>query len=395
MKTFARTYWFTWGFLVLAALGTGGAASVKDAFFGGLLAAVVSAALTRPYERLGLRYAPLLGALAGAGWVLLRMLHCRWFGDAGENAAFAWQFGTQISVHAAAFAGAGLLASLRPEEHFARAVGAGVLLAVAMTAVPYGFIAWIDHRLAGPVEIVLLTGAEVPANAAPVRREGAEVAVLAPDEIALLKERFLVVDGPGGPEAIDDAGRRYWPLWRKRLSYPGNPGGPVRRVLVMLPPDVKSLDADRYPALGRGDWTFSAGEDPRGLLLVQLGADGTATTSARFGFSALTIRLKQGAETAPVVDRVRPPPTMAAAQRELLAFRGAQVCSLAVVRRSPVGDFYAPDPVRRGIAYAFDYTVVGDDLREAQPEVAPPPKQTEPPVLPPVPKTPAPERSGR
>jgi hypothetical protein len=56
MKTFARTYWFTWGFLVLAALGTGGAASVKDVFFGGLLAAVVSAALTRPYERLGLRY---------------------------------------------------------------------------------------------------------------------------------------------------------------------------------------------------------------------------------------------------------------------------------------------------------------------------------------------------
>ena len=55
MKTFARTYWFTWGFLVLAALGTGGAASVKDVFFGGLLAAVVSAALTRPYERLGLR----------------------------------------------------------------------------------------------------------------------------------------------------------------------------------------------------------------------------------------------------------------------------------------------------------------------------------------------------
>lgn len=393
MKTFARTYWFTWGFLVLAALGTGGAASVKDAFFGGLLAAVVSAALTRPYERLGLRYAPLLGALAGAGWVLLQVLRYRWFGDADEVAAYAWQLGTQISVHAAAFAGAALMASLRPEERLARAVGAGVLLAAAMTAVPYGFIAWVDHRLAGPVEVILLTGADVPANAAPVRRVGAEVASLGPDEIALLKERFLVVEGPGGPEAIDDVGRRYWPLWRKRFSYPGNPGGPVRRVLVVLPADAKQLDADRYPALGQGDWTFSAGEDPRGLTLVQLGAEGAVATSARF--AALTIRLKQGAEAAPVVDRVRPPATVAAAQRELLAFRAAQVCSVAVVRRSPVGDFYAPDPVRRGIAYAFDYTVVGDDLREAQPDVAPAPKLTEPPVLPAAPKAPAPERSGR
>ena len=74
MKTYARTYWFTWGFLVLAALFTGGAVSLKDAFFGGLLAALLSAALTRPYERVGLRYAPLLGAAAGAAWVLLGML---------------------------------------------------------------------------------------------------------------------------------------------------------------------------------------------------------------------------------------------------------------------------------------------------------------------------------
>lgn len=393
MRIFARTYWFTWGFLVLAALGTGGAASVKDAFFGGLLAAVVSAVLTRPYERLGPRYAPLLGTVAGAGWVLLQMLRYRWFGEADEVAAYAWQLGTQVSVHAAAFAGAALMASLRPEERLARATAAGVLLAAAMTAVPYGFIAWVDHRLAGPVEVILLTGAEVPANAAPLRREGAAVAALAPDELALLKERFLVVEGPGGPEAIDDVGRRYWPLWRKRFSYPGNPGGPVRRVLVLLPADTKRLEADRYPVLGQGDWTFSAGEDPRGLTLVQLGPEGTVASPARF--AALTIRLKQGAETAPVVDRVRPPSTRAAALRELLAFRAAQVCSVAVVRRSPVGDFYAPDPVRRGIAYAFDYTVVGDDLREAQPDVAPAAKLTEPPVLPVVPKVPGPERSGR
>lgn len=394
MKTYARTYWFTWGFLVLAALFTGGGASVKDVFFGGLLAALLSAALTRPYERLGLRYAPLLGAVAGTGWVLLQVLRYRWFGDADEVAAYAWQLGTQISVHAAAFAGAALMAALRPDERFARAVASGLLLAAAMTAVPYGFIAWVDHRLAGPVEVVLLTGADVPANAAPARRPGADLATLAPDEIALLKERFLVVDGPGGPEVIDDAGHRHWPLWRKRFNYPGNPGGPVRRVLVMLPADAKQLDSDRYPVLGQGDWTFSAGENPRGLVLVRLGADGSVASPARF--QALTIRLKQGVANSPVVDRVRPPATLAAAQRELLAFRAAQVCSLAVVRRSPVGDFYAPDPVRSGVAYAFDYSVAGDDLREAQPEAGASPKPAETPAhLPAVPKAPTVDRLGR
>lgn len=393
MKAFARTYWFTWGCLVLAALFTGGAASLKDAFFGGLVAAVLSAALTRPYERLGLRYAPLLGAAAGSAWVLLGLLRLRWFGDADEVALAAWQLGTQISVHAAAFAGAGLMAALRPEERLGRAVLAGVLLAAGMTAVPYGFIAWVDHRLAGPVELVLLTGAEVPANAAPIRRSGAEAVALAPDEVALLKERFLVVEGPGGPEAIDDVGRRFWPLWRKRFAYPGNPGGPVRRVLVVLPADAKALESDRYPALGRGDWTFSAGEDPAGLTLVRLLPDGTFQSSARF--PALTVRLRQGVEPPPRVDRIRPPATVAAAQRELQAFRSAQVCAIEVVRRSPVGDFYAPDPVRVGIAYAFDYVVVGDDLREAQPEATPAPKLAEPPVLPAATKASAPERLGR
>ncbi len=393
MKTFARTYWFTWGFLVLAALFTGGAASLKDAFFGGLLASLLSAALTRPYERVGLRYAPLLGAAAGTAWVLLGLLRLRWFGAADEVAQAAWQLGTQISVHAAAFAGAGLMASLRPEARLGRALFAGVLLAAGMTAVPYGFIAWVDHRLAGPVEIVLLTGADVPANAAPARREGAEAVALSPDEVALLKERFLVVDGPGGPEAIDDVGRRHWPLWRKRFVYPGNPGGPVRRVLVVLPADAKALESDRYPALGRGDWTFPVGEDPRGLALVHLQADGAFRSAARF--PALTVRLRQGVEPPPAVDRVRPPATVAAAQRELRAFRAAQVCAIEVVRRSPIGDFYAPDPVRAGIAYAFEYFVVGDDLREAQPENTPSPKLAEPPVLPAGTKAPAPERLGR
>lgn len=69
----------------------------------------------------------MLGALAGTAWVLLSMLRLRWFGDAEEVALAAWQLGTQISVHAAAFAGAALMASLRPDERFVRAVVSGVL----------------------------------------------------------------------------------------------------------------------------------------------------------------------------------------------------------------------------------------------------------------------------
>ncbi|GBL42814.1 hypothetical protein EMGBD4_03130 [Verrucomicrobiota bacterium] len=111
-----------------------------------------------------------------------------------------------------------------------------------------------------------------------------------------------------------------------------------------------------------------------------LSADGSVATSAKF--LSLTIRLKQGTVVDPVVDRAHPPATVAAAQCELAAFRAAQVCSVAVVRRSPVGDFYAPDPVRQGVAYAFDYTVSGDDLREVQSAPVDKPKPTPPPVLP-------------
>ena len=46
MKNYGRTYWFTWGFLILAAAFTG-VASIKGAFFGGLVAAVASTLVTR------------------------------------------------------------------------------------------------------------------------------------------------------------------------------------------------------------------------------------------------------------------------------------------------------------------------------------------------------------
>ena len=99
MNAFARAYWFTWGFLVLAAAFTG-VASLKDAFFGGLFAAIFSAALTRVYGRAGVRFAPLLGAAAGALWVWLALLRLRWFGDAEELGRAQWTLGVDISVHA-------------------------------------------------------------------------------------------------------------------------------------------------------------------------------------------------------------------------------------------------------------------------------------------------------
>ena len=86
---------------------------------------------------------------------------------------------------------------------------------------------------------------------------------------------------------------------------------------------------------------------------------------------------------------------MSAARRELVAFRAAQVCAIEVVRRSPVGDFYAPDPVKKGIAYAFEYEVVGDDLRAAQVEGAASVKPADPSLPPVKPKLPVPEHLGR
>ena len=106
MKTYALTYWFTWGFLVVAAAFTG-VASLKDAFFGGLFASGLSALLTRAYVRAGARYAPLLGAAAGTLWAVLMFLRLRWFGQPDDFLSAQWTLGIDISVHAAGFAGAG------------------------------------------------------------------------------------------------------------------------------------------------------------------------------------------------------------------------------------------------------------------------------------------------
>lgn len=322
MKTYARTYWFTWAFLVVAAALTG-VASLKDAFFGGLFAALLSALLTKAYERTGPRYAPLLGATAGTLWVVAMFFRLRWFGYPEDFQLAQWTLGTDISVHAAGFAGAALMTALLARHSFPKALGGGLLLAAAMTVVPYGVIAWIDHRVAGPVELVVLVSAEVATDEGPIRRPGAVQANLTPAEIVFLKERMLVVEGPGGTEAVDEAGRRYWPLVRRRLVYPGNPGGPVRTVLLILPPGLSAAET----------WSVPVHQDPQGLALATLGArkdvrfsGGPASRSVRLDV-ALTVKTKD----------------------DVVAYQNLQV---ETFRQSPLGDLYASIRTQ-GIAAAF------------------------------------------
>lgn len=348
MKNYGRTYWFTWGFLILAASFTG-VASLKGAFFGGMVAALISTLATRPYERLGARFAPLLGALLGVLWAIAKLYYVQWSGDAEDYAIARWNIGTAIAIHAAGFAGGALLAALAAAEPLGRSIFAGATLAAAMTAVPYGFIDWVDYRVAGPVEVVLFASAPVLANEAPQRRPGAEAPVLAPDEVKSLKESLLVVEGPGGLEVLDDFGRRYWPLWRKRFNYPGNRGGPVRRVLVLMPPDERSPE-DAMPIAGVGKWNFVVGADPKGVCVVRLGGERGAVTVAPELLKAITLTLEQQG-------------TAAAAARASHA--PYQFCTISVVRQSPFGQFYLPDPVKSGQPYAFDYDYT-DVVRMAQ-----------------------------
>lgn len=316
MNAFARTYWFTWGFLVLAAAFTG-VASLKDAFFGGLFAAVLSAALTRVYGRTGVRFAPLLGAAAGALWVWLTLLRLRWFGDAEELGRAQWTLGVDITVHAAGFAGAGLLTALLARTSFARAAWAGLGLAAAMTAVPYGLIAWIDHQVAGPVEVVLLVSPPAGTEGTPYRAPGAVVARLNAGDTQLLKERLLVVPGADGEVVLDDQGRRYWPLWRRRLAYPGNPGGPVRTVCLLLDPDLTRPQT----------WSVPVPRAPDGHLLAVLDSR-PAPSVASAGLSQ-AVRLEVSLKV----------------QGEGVAARPAGL-DIKVIRRSPVADFYVPVPFR-------------------------------------------------
>ena len=327
MNTYARTYWFTWAFLVIAAALTG-VASLKSAFFGGLFAALLSALLSKVYERAGPRYAPLIGATAGPLWVIAMYFRIRWFGSPEDFEMAQWTLGTDISVHAAGFAGAALMTALRVRFEFPKAFGGGLLLAAAMTVVPYGFIAWIDHRVAGPVDLVVLVSAEVPVGEGPVRRPGAVQAKLTPDEILFLKERMLVVEGPGGMEVVDEQGRRYWPLVRRRLVYPGNPGGPVRTVLFILPPGLVVPET----------WSVPVHQDPKGLALVAVAARNDVKFSG-----------------GPVSQAVRLDVSLAVKSGEdAVTYQNLQV---EAFRKSPLGDLYA-NVRTQGIGAAFPTSLI-------------------------------------
>lgn len=312
MNTYFSTYWFTWAFLILAAALTG-VASLKDAFFGGLFAAILSALLAKVYVRTGPRFAPLIGATAGALWVVAMFFRLRWFGYADDYEMAQWTLGTDISVHAAGFAGAALMTALTPRHGMGKALGGGFLLAAAMTVIPYGTIRWIDYRVAGPVEVVLFVSAEVPADLAPSRRLGAVSVGLSPEEIRFLKERLLVVDGPGGDEVLDDQGRRFWPLWRRRLNYPGNPGGPVRSLMVLLPPGLTISE----------DWTIPVQQSPTGMALALLGAQKKVTPFGKPLSQSVRLEMK----------------LLVQKNDETTRYRAIEIQTF---RLSPLGNLYAP-----------------------------------------------------
>lgn len=328
MNDYARTYWFTWGFLLLAALFTG-VSNLQQAFFGGVLAALFSSLATRGYQKLGVRLAPFLGAALGAVWAVFLLYYVKWTGSQEDYWTAEWNLGTNISVHAAGFAGAALFSALANRLTLGKSATAGAVLATAMTAIPYGLIDWVDYRCAGPIEVVLLVSPTISANAAPPRLPGAEPAELVEEELQVLKSRLLVVPGPGGNEVIDEQGRRYWPLWRKKIVYPGNPKGPVRRLLIVLPPDLKEVKP----------WTLPVSVDPKGIALSILETEAKSSSTVakvsreikvEFTLSTHLLKNDLGSATTEVKE-----------------------ASLQVTRRSSIGDFYRPDPLKSGLYVEF------------------------------------------
>lgn len=339
MIVYARNYWFTWGFLILAAYFTG-TSSLGEIFFSGILASVFSASFTRLYEKLGHRYAAMLGAVLGVIWATLMLLWVRWTGSADDYALSSWHYGTMLAIHAAGFAGAALLSALITKQSTVRSVIAGALLASMMTAIPYGVIAWIDQQIAGPIEIVALVSAEVPANESPLRRSGAEIVKLKDDELKLLKEKWLVVKGSSEYEVLDEQGRRYWPLWRKRFIYPGNPSGEVRRLFVLIPAEFNES----------GSWFLPLSPDPTGVSLVQLDKK-YQTKPPHSSFVSHVIQCEW------VIESTTP--------------MSAQI---KITRTSPIGNFYLPDPVKRDCALQFPTVEISVD----SPKDTLPPGKTRP-----------------
>ncbi len=330
MIAFARTYWFTWGFLILAAFFTG-LNSVSQIFFSGVIASVLSASATRGYEKLGSRYAPLLGAVLGIVWSSLMLLYFRWFGSADDYVIESWRLGTTMAIHAAGFAGAGLLAALATKNSLGRSFVAGILLSCAMTAIPYGFIAWVDAQLAGPIEIIALVSANVAPNEVPQRRTGTQVAQISDEEMALLRQKWLVTKGVSEFEVIDEEGCRYWPLWRKTFIYPGNPSLKIRRLFVVIPHDFSET----------GRWSLPLTSDPQGVSIVQF------KYRPGSGFYTKTILCPSPIKNISCEINFNAPQNSTNIETQ------GTTATIKIKRLSPIGDFYSADPVKSDLALQF------------------------------------------
>ncbi len=320
MNPYARTYWFAWLILVLSAAFTG-IASLKVAFYSGLLAAVVPTLLTKVFERLGERLAPILGAAAGVAWVWLLFFYEKKFGTAEDFQIASWNLGLDLSTKAAAFAGVGLMTALLPRASFLKSAGWGIMLAAGMTALPYGFIAHIDEITAGPVEVVCLVSAQVPAQEGPYRRPDAMVTTLSVEEKALIKKDFLLVEGPAGAEVLDGEGERYWPLWRYRFVYPGSTATKTRHVVLMISPKPR---ADQ---LYTSNVELSRQPDAYTLIHV------SATSDQPF------VNTSQHETTPNVVLHLEE------VMRKVEGVAHPEHLELQIKRASPVGKFYSEQPL--------------------------------------------------
>ena len=330
MIAYARTYWFTWGFLIFAALFTG-LNTVSEIFFSGVIASLLSASATRGYEKLGYRYAPLLGATLGIVWASVMLLYVRWFGSADDYVIASWRFGTTMAIHAAGFAGAGLLTALATKNSLGRSFVSGIILSCAMTAIPYGFIAWVDAQLAGPIEVIALVSADVAPNEVPVRRAGTDIAKISDKEMALLKEKWLVTKGQSEFEVIDEQGRRYWPLWRKTFVYPGNPSQERRRLFVLIPPDFSET----------GRWSLPLTSNPHGVSVVEF------KNRPGSGFYTKTV-IGDGHNK-----NIRCEIIFNAPRNSTNTGTMGNTATIKIKRLSPIGDFYSDDPIKSDLALQF------------------------------------------
>lgn len=266
-----RIYWLTWALLVLGAAATG-VASIQDAFFRGAIAAFLAALALPLYERAGPRGAAFLGVLTGVIWQL---------GLTHGYGAIAWddtlrayarsRLEIDLSVAAAAFAGAALAAALvQRTQRFVQAAALGATLALAMTALPYGFIRSSETARLGPVEVTWLAPATVlEESGRPWRPKGTKPPALSADDIACLRQGFLTVEIDGENAVVDTQGRRLWAVWRHRLTYPGHEDGPVRRVFIA---STRSICIPFVLALP---------EDPEEACAIELTGDGAKVVAGR------------------------------------------------------------------------------------------------------------------